>query len=42
MAANRVRLTESILRDAQPRKGPDYHIFNVDIRGFAVCIPLAL
>lgn len=38
MAVNRVRLTEKILRDAEPRKGRDYQIFDADIRGFAVCI----
>ena len=38
MAVNRVRLTEKILRDAEPREGRDYQIFDADIRGFAVCI----
>lgn len=38
MAVNRVRLTEKILRDAAPREGRDYQIFDADIRGFAACI----
>lgn len=38
MAVNRVRLTEKILREAEPREGRDYQIFDADIRGFAVCI----
>ena len=38
MTVNRVRLTEKILRDAEPREGRDYQIFDADIRGFAVCI----
>ncbi len=38
MAITRVRLTEKILRDAVPREGRDYQIFDADIRGFATCI----
>jgi integrase len=35
---NRQKLTEKILRDAEPVEGRDYQIFDTDVRGFAVCI----
>jgi integrase len=35
---NRQKLTEKILRDAEPAEGRDYQIFDTDVRGFAVCI----
>jgi len=34
----RVKLTEAILRDADPLDGKDYQIFDSEVRGFAVCI----
>jgi integrase len=37
---NRQKLTEKILRDAEPVEGRDYQIFDTDVRGFAVCIYL--
>ncbi len=36
--ANRVHLTEKVLREALPVAGRDYQIFDDDIRGFAVCV----
>jgi len=35
---NRQKLTEKILREAEPVEGRDYQIFDTDVRGFAVCI----
>jgi integrase len=35
---NRQKLTEKVLRDAEPAEGRDYQIFDTDVRGFAVCI----
>lgn len=35
---NRQKLTEAIVRDADPAEGRDYQIFDSDVRGFAVCI----
>jgi len=35
---NRQKLTEKVLRDAEPAVGRDYQIFDTDVRGFAVCI----
>jgi integrase len=34
----RQKLTEKVLRDAEPIEGRDYQIFDTDVRGFAVCI----
>jgi len=34
----RIKLTEKVLRDAEPVPGRDYQIFDTDVRGFAVCI----
>ncbi|PVZ49381.1 tyrosine-type recombinase/integrase [Thalassobacter stenotrophicus] len=34
----RVKLTEKIVRDAEPIPGRDYQIFDGELRGFAVCI----
>jgi integrase len=34
----RIKLTEKVLRDAEPIVGRDYQIFDSDVRGFAVCI----
>ena len=35
---NRQKLTEKVVRDAEPAEGRDYQIFDTDVRGFAVCI----
>lgn len=35
---NRQKLTEVVVRDAQPAEGRDYQIFDTEVRGFAVCI----
>jgi len=35
---NRQKLTEKVLRDAEPVVGRDYQIFDTDVRGFAACI----
>lgn len=35
---NRQKLTEKILRDAEPADGRDYQIFDTEVRGFAACI----
>jgi integrase len=35
---NRQKLTEKVLREAEPAEGRDYQIFDTDVRGFAVCI----
>jgi len=35
---NRQKLTEVVVRDAEPVKGRDYQIFDTEVRGFAVCI----
>lgn len=35
---NRQKLTEKVLRDAEPAEGRDYQIFDTDVRGFAACI----
>jgi hypothetical protein len=34
----RIKLTEKVLRDAEPVPGRDYQIFDTDVRGFAACI----
>ncbi|MGR3449419.1 MAG: tyrosine-type recombinase/integrase [Paracoccus sp. (in: a-proteobacteria)] len=34
----RIKLTEKILREAEPVPGRDYQIFDSEMRGFAVCI----
>jgi integrase len=34
----RIKLTEKVLREAEPVIGRDYQIFDADVRGFAVCI----
>jgi len=34
----RIKLTEKVLREAEPIVGRDYQIFDSDVRGFAVCI----
>jgi len=34
----RTKLTEKVLREAVPIVGRDYQIFDMDVRGFAVCI----
>lgn len=34
----RIKLTEKVLRDAEPIVSRDYQIFDSDVRGFAVCI----
>jgi len=34
----RIKLTEKVLREAEPVVGRDYQIFDADVRGFAVCI----
>ncbi|MCW1932311.1 tyrosine-type recombinase/integrase [Pararhodobacter zhoushanensis] len=34
----RIKLTEKLLREAEPAPGRDYQIFDTDLRGFAVCI----
>jgi integrase len=36
--AERIKLTEKVLREAVPIGGRDYQIFDMDVRGFAVCI----
>ncbi len=36
--AERTKLTEKVLREAVPIVGRDYQIFDMDVRGFAVCI----
>lgn len=35
---NRQKLTEKVLRDAEPAEGRDYQIFDTEVRGFAACI----
>ena len=35
---NRQKLTEKVLRDAEPAEGRDYQIFDTKVRGFAACI----
>jgi integrase len=35
---NRQKLTEKVLREAEPAEGRDYQIFDTDVRGFAACI----
>jgi integrase len=35
---NRQKLTEAIVRTAEPVEGRDYQIFDTEVRGFAVCI----
>lgn len=35
---NRQKLTEKVLREAEPAEGRDYQIFDTEVRGFAVCI----
>ena len=35
---NRQKLTEVVVRDAEPAEGRDYQIFDTEVRGFAVCI----
>ena len=34
----RIKLTEKVLREAEPVPGRDYQIFDTDVRGFAACI----
>jgi integrase len=34
----RIKLTEKVLREAEPIVGRDYQIFDSDVRGFAVCV----
>ncbi|MEI4263439.1 tyrosine-type recombinase/integrase [Roseovarius sp. D0-M9] len=34
----RIKLTEKVLREAEPAAGRDYQIFDTDVRGFAACI----
>ncbi len=34
----RIKLTEKVIRDAEPVPGRDYQIFDTDVRGFAACI----
>jgi len=34
----RIKLTEKVLRDAEPVPGRDYQIFDTEVRGFAACI----
>ena len=34
----RIKLTEKVLREAEPVVGRDYQIFDADVRGFAVCM----
>ena len=34
----RIKLTEKVLREAEPVLGRDYQIFDTDVRGFAACI----
>ena len=34
----RIKLTEKVLRDAEPVPGRDYQIFDMEVRGFAACI----
>ncbi len=34
----RIKLTEKVLREAEPVVGRDYQIFDTDVRGFAACI----
>ena len=36
--AERIKLTEKVLREAVPVVGRDYQIFDTDVRGFAACI----
>ena len=35
---DRQKLSEKVLRDAEPAEGRDYQIFDTEVRGFAVCI----
>lgn len=35
---NRQKLSEKVVRDAEPIEGRDYQIFDTEVRGFAVCI----
>ena len=34
----RIKLTEKVLRDAEPVPGRDYQIFDTEVRGLAACI----
>jgi hypothetical protein len=34
----RIKLTEKVIREAEPVPGRDYQIFDTDVRGFAACI----
>ena len=34
----RIKLTEKVLREAEPAAGRDYQIFDTEVRGFAACI----
>ena len=34
----RTKLTEKVIREAEPIVGRDYQIFDTDVRGFAACI----
>lgn len=36
--ANRLRLNEKTVRDAEPADGRDYQVFDSEVRGFAVCV----
>ncbi len=36
--AERTKLTEKVLREAEPAVGRDYQIFDTEVRGFAACI----
>ena len=38
----RIKLTEKVLREAEPVTGRDYQIFDTDVRGFAACTLLLL
>ena len=35
---DRQKLSEKVLRDAEPAEGRDYQIFDTEVRGFAACI----
>ena len=34
----RTKLTEKVIREAEPILGRDYQIFDTEVRGFAACI----
>lgn len=34
----RIKLTEKVIREAEPVAGRDYQIFDTEVRGFAVCV----